>query len=84
MPQKMQLTVGQMEAGQTGTVVQVLGGRGLVRRLEAMGIRPGKRVTKVSAMFFRGPVALEVDNSRLAIGFGMANKIMVEVNTATS
>lgn len=80
MPQKIQLTLSQMEAGQTGTVVQVLGGRGLIRRLEAMGIRPGKKVTKVSSMFFRGPVALEVDNAQVAVGFGMANKIVVEVS----
>ena len=80
MPQKKQLTLRQLEAGQTGTVVQVLGGHGLIQRLEALDIRPGKKVTKVSSMFFRGPVALEVDNAQVAIGFGMANKIIVEVD----
>jgi ferrous iron transport protein A len=72
-------TVAQMEAGQSGRVVQILGGRGLVQRLEALGIRPGKRVTKVSSMFMRGPVTIAVNSMQIAIGFGMANRIIVEL-----
>ena len=83
MPQKRQMTLHQMETGQTGTVIQMLGGHGLIRRLEAMGIRPGKKVTKVSSMLFRGPVTLKIDNTQVAIGFGMARKIVVEVDTST-
>jgi len=77
--QGRQLTLRQMEIGQTGTVIGILGGRGLIRRLEALDIRPGKKVTKVSSTLFRGPVTLRVDNAQLAIGFGMANRIIVEV-----
>ena len=80
MPEKRQLTLRQMTSGQTGTIVQMLGGHGLVRRLAAMDIRPGKKITKMSSMPFRGPVAIEVDNSQVAIGFGMARKIIVEVD----
>jgi len=74
------MTLGQMEAGQTGTVIQILGGRGLIRRLDALGIRPGKKITKVSSMFFRGPVTFRSDHTQVAIGFGMANKILVEID----
>lgn len=77
--QGRQLTLRQMEIGQTGTVIGILGGRGLMRRLEVLGIRPGKKVTKVSSTLFRGPVTLRVDNAQVAIGFGMANRIIVEV-----
>jgi ferrous iron transport protein A len=83
MPKKTQLTLGQMGAGQTGTVIQILGGRGLIRRLEALGIRPGKKVTKISSMFFRGPVTLMANQTQAAIGFGMANKILVEIDKST-
>lgn len=82
MTQKRQITLRQIEAGQTGTVIQILGGHGLIRRLEALGIRPGKRVTKMSSMLFRGPVTLQVDSTKVAIGFGMANKIIVEVDVS--
>jgi ferrous iron transport protein A len=74
------LTLAQMKTGQTGTVVEVLGGQGLVRRLDTLGIRPGKKVTKVSSVLFRGPVTLRVDNAQVAVGFGIARKIMVKVD----
>jgi ferrous iron transport protein A len=80
MSQNIQMTLGKMEAGQTGTVIQILGGRGLNRRLEALGIRPGKEVTKISSMLFRGPVTFRTNHTQVAIGFGMANKILVEID----
>ena len=78
--QNEQLTLAEMRTGQTGTVVGVLGGHGLIRRLDALGIRPGKKVTKISSMLFHGPVTLRVDNAQVAVGFGMARKIIVEVD----
>ncbi len=81
MPQKRQLALTQMLAGQTGTLVAVLGGHGLIRRLEAMGLRPGKKVTKISSTFLRGPVTFKVDHTQVAVGFGLAQKIVVEVET---
>jgi len=78
--QNEQLTLAEMKTGQTGTVVGVLGGHGLIQRLDALGIRPGKKVTKLSSTLFRGPVTLRVNNSRVAVGFGMAKKIIVEVD----
>lgn len=80
MHQGKQLTLRQMEIGQTGTVIGILGGRGLIRRLEALGIRPGKKVTKISSTLFRGPVTLRVDNAQVAVGFGMTNRIIVEAD----
>jgi len=69
----------QLEEGKTGVVVDINGGHGLVRRLESLGIRVGKKVTKVSSQFLRGPVTVRIDNSQVAIGFGMARKIIVEL-----
>jgi len=77
MTLNMQTTVAQMEAGQSGKVIQVAGGHSLVRRLDAMGIRPGRQITKISSMFMRGPVTIQVDSAQLALGFGMAKKILV-------
>ena len=79
MTDKRKLTLNQLGAGQTGTIIQVLGGKGLATRLDAMGIRPGKKVTKVSSMLFKGPVTLRFNGAQIAIGFGMANKVVVEV-----
>jgi len=72
-----------MQTGQSGTVVQVQGGRFMLNRLSALGIRPGQRVTKVSAMLMRGPVTVQLGGSQAAIGFGMARRIIVEPDEVT-
>jgi ferrous iron transport protein A len=80
MYQNEQLTLAQMRTGQKGTVVGVMGGPGLIRRLDALGIRPGKQVTKISSTLFHGPITLGVDSARVAVGFGMARRIVVKVD----
>ncbi len=74
---KIDLT--QMKAGQSGIVTEIQGGYGLIRRIQSLGIREGKRITKVSSHFWRGPQTIKVDNLRIAIGFGMAKRIIVEM-----
>ena len=76
--QEGKLALAEMKTGQTGTVVEVLGGHGLIRRLDALGIRPGRKVTKMSSALFRGPVMLRVNSTQVAVGFGMARRIIVE------
>ncbi len=69
----------QLPPGETGIVEEMQGGHDFVRKLQSLGMRPGKRITKVSSHFWRGPQTVEVDNIQIAIGFGMAKRIMVEV-----
>lgn len=73
------LDLTQLEEGESGVVMNIQGGYGLTRRLESLGIRVGKNVTKVSSQLMRGPVTVRMDNSEVAIGFGMARKILVEI-----
>ncbi len=79
MPSGRNVPLSRLEAGQSGMVVEVQGGQGMINRLSALGIRPGKRITKVSSMFMRGPVTIQVGNGRVAIGFGMAKRIVVNL-----
>lgn len=78
MPYGNLMSLSHMRPGQSGLIVEIKGGFGLINRLNALGILPGKRVTKISAMIARGPVTIEVDRVQIAIGFGMAKKIIVE------
>jgi ferrous iron transport protein A len=80
MPFKVLIPINKMRIGQSGNVVQIMGGPGLVRRLEALGIMPGRKVTKISSMFFRGPVTVKIGHTQIALGFGMSRRIMVEVD----
>lgn len=67
-----------MKSGDRGTVAQIRGGRGLNMRLRALGIRPGVKITKISSQLMRGPITIGMGNTQVAVGFGMAKKIIVE------
>jgi len=69
----------QMRAGESGVIWEIQGGHGLMRKLYSMGARPGKKIIKVSSHFWRGPQTIEVDNMQIAVGFGMARRILVAV-----
>ena len=73
------LSLTEVSSGERGVISAIEGGYGLVSKLDAMGIRVGKEVTKVSEQWMRGPVLLRQGNTQVAVGFGMAQKILVEV-----
>jgi ferrous iron transport protein A len=62
--------------GQTACVERVLAaGQGMVRKLSAMGIVRGVRLTVLNAQ--PGPLLVRVGEGRYAIGRGMAQRILV-------
>ena len=69
----------KMKVKESGTVISLDGGHNFVLRLQNLGIRPGKKIIKVGAHFWRGPITVQVDKSNFALGFGMAGRVMVEV-----
>lgn len=74
------ITLISMKNAQSGIVVAVKGGKGMINKLESLGIRLGVRITKKSAVIGGGPVIIGVGNTELAIGHGMASRILVEVD----
>jgi ferrous iron transport protein A len=68
----------QMKSGEEGIIVAIQGGYGLRRRIESLGIRVGAKIRKISTQFLRGPITVQVGNTTIALGFGMARKIIVE------
>ena len=75
---KSRISLTEMKDGQRGTVIQIKGGHGLTRRLESLGIRPGQMVVMTSGPFMKGPVTLRVGQGQVALGYGMAGKVLVE------
>lgn len=62
-----------------GEVVQVIGiraGRGLTRRLADMGLIPGVQIRVINSQM-PGPIMIDLRGSRLVLGHGVAQKIMV-------
>jgi len=74
------VSLAAMRPGQRGVVADVHGGHRMVERLAALGIRPGKRITKVSSMLLGGPVTIEVDRAQVAIGHHTAARILIDVS----
>ncbi len=73
------MLLSEMEGGDRGVITGLQGGHGMVGRLTAMGIRTGKKLTKVSGMFGGGPVVVQVEGTQVAVGRGMASRIEVEL-----
>jgi len=73
------MSLAEMPAGCDGTVCKLTGGQNFVRRIEAMGIRLGIKLRKTSSQYLRGPVTVRTGNLQIALGFGMASKVVVEV-----
>ncbi len=59
----------------------IQGGRGMQTRLRRLGLSEGQVVRKLSALAWGGPVVVLVNRAQVAIGRGMARRILVRVNT---
>ena len=62
--------------GEVVNVVGVNAGRGLSRKLVEMGLTPGVEIRVVNNQM-PGPVIIEFRGSKLALGHGAAQKVMV-------
>ncbi|MCK5807978.1 ferrous iron transport protein A [bacterium] len=67
-----------LKNGERGKVTEILSGSDLVKRLAAMGIVVGSCLSVVSNPN-RGPLLVDSDGKRVAMGRGMAEKIAIEV-----
>lgn len=78
------MPLGLLRADERAEIIEVKSGRNVVGvaarscqdRVEDMGVRVGKVVVVLNNEG-RGPILLKVDESRIAMGRGMAMKIMV-------
>ena len=76
----MVISLNELKSNEKGVVQKINGGTSLINRLNALGIRPGKEIAKISSTFMRGPVTIQIDRSHVAIGFGMAKKIFISTD----
>ncbi len=60
-------------------VVSIAGGCGVQMRLASLGILPGQRLRLVKASK-TGPAMISLKGSKIALGRGIANKVIVREN----
>ena len=66
-----------LPAGAAGTVAIIQGGAGMLLKLGRLGLRPGAHLRKVGGLYGRGPVLVEVAGTQVALGHGMAGRVLV-------
>ena len=71
------MVLSNVDQGKEVTLIDIEGGRGIRSKLYSMGLIPGINL-RVLNQIGPGPVMVAVKDSRLAIGMGMARKIIVE------
>jgi len=82
---KKRVSLTELRAGESGTVVAIIPshgrgrGCGHARRIMEMGITPGTRITVIGSAPFHGPIEVLVRGSRIVVGRGIAERIIVEV-----
>lgn len=69
--------LGFLEVSQNAVISDLIGGKRLVQRLVEMGLIKGAQIS-VLQNDGEGPLIIALGEGRLAIGRGMALKIMVE------
>ena len=72
------ISLAQLKEKHKGRVIEISGGTNLQDRLMNMGVYKGKEVIKISHIGLRGPVVIKVGRSILALGHGVAAKVIVE------
>lgn len=77
MSGKKEKFLSEIKSGTKVKLVSIEGGTGLCQRLAEMGLVPGS-VFKVVSNGHPGPFVLKVKDSKLALGHGMADKILVK------
>ena len=66
-----------LKSGESAIIVAVEGGRGMQARLRKLGLTEGRAIRKVSALALGGPVVVSVNRAQVAIGRGLARRILV-------
>lgn len=72
------MPLAMVSEGEVVRLVSLRGGRGLNKRLADLGLNIGMTL-RVIRRTENGPMILDVKDSRLAIGRGMAHHMLVEV-----
>ncbi len=72
-------TLDMFGAGEKAKVIEVKGGWGLRQKLSEMGILPGQIVTVSNSSLWRGPILVQIHSNEVALGRGVARKILAEV-----
>ncbi len=81
---QLRTTLKDMPVNRDASVIGVRGGKGCNNKLSAMGLHPGREIRKIGGSFIGGPITVQINGSLVAVGEGMAERIIVELKPVTT
>ncbi len=73
----MEKSLIDLKKGETAEIIDCGSGHSMAGRLQSMGVRPGKKISRVSSQLMGGPIIIDIDGRQTAMGRGMAAKVKV-------
>ncbi|MEA1986726.1 MAG: FeoA family protein [Candidatus Marinimicrobia bacterium] len=73
------MSLKDIKIGDRAKIIKMNGGSMFIKKAESLGIRVGSIVVKKTAQMMNGPITIQVGNTNIALGVGMAEKVIVEV-----
>ena len=73
-----EVSLAHLKPGSKARVLDILGGSSLRSKLMNMGLYSGREIQKLSHLGLKGPVVIKAGRTILALGHGIAHKIIVE------
>ena len=71
----------EISPDQEAEIAAINGGWMIRARLKELGIIEGQKIKKISRVGLRGPVIVLVNRAQVAVGAGMASRILVKAKS---
>ncbi|MBP7211463.1 ferrous iron transport protein A [bacterium] len=76
--QQVPIALTELSNGKSAMVVDLQAQRNALLKFETLGIIPGVRIKKISSAILHGPIIVEKDFTKVALGYKMATKVLVK------
>lgn len=74
----MVVDLANVKPGRRVKVIRIQGGLGVRQRLSCLGIHPGDSMTVQTSGIMQGPIVVNIHGNKIALGRGVAAKVLVE------
>ena len=72
-------TLIELKEGENAEVIKICAGWMATKRLADLGLTPKTKVKVIRKTALQGPIEIELRSSRLALGRGLASKVLVRL-----
>jgi len=76
---KNELTLVKLKEGENAEITNICAGWMATKRLADLGLTPKTKIKVLRKTAIQGPIEIEVRGTRLALGRGLASKVLVKL-----